>query len=241
MQQVVKKTQQDKRKELRERIQEETLKHLYHKGEEEQATAIAKKFNLPYIDLSIVPIDAETVNSIPEEEAKKANLAVIYKAGKKFQIAVTNPESYETKKLLEKLKKEEGINYSLVVVSKESLKKAWANYGRATITETFESQAMTLKEKELTEFEKGISNLIELKKRISEIHTTEIFNIIMAGALKTNASDVHIEPNVDYIRLRYRIDGVLQDVIKLPIKVQKVIVSSRRRSTAAAAAGCPSV
>jgi len=113
----------------------------------------------------------------------------------------------------------------LVVVSIDSLKKAWANYERGTITETFESQAMSLKEKDLTEFERGISNLIELKKRISEIHTTDIFNVIMAGALKTKASDVHIEPGSDSIRLRYRIDGVLQDIIELPMKIQRIIVS----------------
>jgi len=67
--------------------------------------------------------------------------------------------------------------------------------------------------------------LIDLKKRISKINTTEIFNIIMAGAIKTKTSDVHIEPNADYIRLRYRIDGVLQDIIKLPMSVHKIIVS----------------
>jgi type IV pilus assembly protein PilB len=222
---TAKNTNQDEKRRLKEKLREKTIKHLYHKSEEERATALAKKSNLSYVDLSIIPIDAETVNSIPEEKAKEANLAVIYKVGKKYQIAVADPENYKTKKLLEELKKKENINYSLVVVSEDSLKKAWANYGRSTVTETFESQAMLLKKEDLTEFEKGINNLIELKKRISEINTTEILNIIMAGAIKTNSSDIHIEPNVDYIRLRYRIDGVLQDIVNLPKKTHRVIVS----------------
>ena len=213
------------KKELKEKIQRETLKRLYHKSEEEKATAIANKFGLSYIDLSMIPINAETVNSIPEEEAIKANLAVVHKVGKKLQIAVVDPENYETKKLLEKLKKEGGINYSLVVVSMDGLKRAWSNYNFETVTEVFESQEMSLKKEDLTDFEKGINNIIELKKRISEIHTTEIFNIIIAGAIKTKSSDVHIEAGFDYIRLRYRIDGVLQDITKLPKKTHRTILS----------------
>jgi type IV pilus assembly protein PilB len=215
----------DEKKELQEKIQDETLKRLYHKSEEGKATSVARKFNLPYIDLSLIPVDAETVNSIPEEDAKKGNLAVIYKAGKKFQVAILDPDNYETKKYLKKMKEEEGINYNLVVVSKDSLEKAWASYKFSMITEKFEDQGVLLKKEDLTEFEKGINTIINLKKRISEINTTEIFNIILAGAIKTNSSDIHIEPNIDYIRLRYRVDGVLQDIIKLPKKVHRIIVS----------------
>ncbi len=215
----------NQKKELREKIQDETIKRLYHKSEEERATAVANKFNLPYIDLSLIPVEAEIINSIPEEDARKANVAVIHKVGKKFQIAVIDPEKYETKKLLEKIKKEEGINYNLVIVSQDSLKKAWASYKIGTVTEKFEDDGISLKKEDLTEFEKGINSIINLKKKVSEINTTEIFNIIMAGAIKTKSSDVHIEPNLDYIRIRYRVDGVLQDIVKLPKKVHRIIVS----------------
>ena len=226
MQQLTnKRIDRDKKKETKEKIQDETVRTLYHKSEEERATAMAKKFNLPYVDLSLIPIDAETVTSIPEEEAKKAELAVIYKVGKRFQIAVVDPENYETKKILDKMKKEDGVNYNIVIVSKDSLRKAWANYDFKTITETFEKQAMSLKEKDLTEFEKGVHSLIELKKRVLELQTTEMFNIIIAGAIKTKASDVHIEPCKEYVRLRYRIDGVLQEIVNLPKGAHKTIIS----------------
>ena len=226
MQQLTnKRIDRNKKREVKEKIQDETVRTLYHKSEEERATATAKKFNLPYVDLSLIPIDAETVTSIPEEEAKKAELAVIYKVGKRFQIAVVNPENYETKKILEKMKKEDGVNYNIVIVSKDSLRKAWANYDLNTIAETFEKQAMSLKEKDLTEFEKGVHSLIELKKRVLELQTTEMFNIIIAGAIKTKASDVHIEPCREHVRLRYRIDGVLQEIVNLPKGAHKTIIS----------------
>ena len=225
MQHVTKINNKSQKKELREKIQDETIKRLYHKSEEERATAVAKKFELPYVDLSLMPVEAETVNSVPEEEARKADAVVIYKVGKKFQIAVLDPENYETKKFLHNLKEKEGISYNLVIVSRDSIKKAWTSYKVGTVTETFEDRGLSLKKEDLTEFEKGINNIIDLKKRITEINTTEIFNIIVAGAIKTNSSDIHIEPNLDYIRLRYRVDGVLQDIVKLPKKVHRTIVS----------------
>lgn len=226
MQQITdKKNDRKQNKQLQEKIQRETIENLYHKSEEERAMALANKLKLSYVDLNLIPINAEAVNAVSEEDAKKAEVAVIYKVGKRFQIAMLDPENYETKKFLEKLKKEREINYSMVIVSKYSLRKAWLNYDSDTITETFESQAMYLEKKDLTEFEKGIHGLVELKKRISELQTTEIFNIIVAGAIKTKTSDIHIEPYGDYVRIRYRIDGVLQEIVNLPKAVHKIVVS----------------
>ncbi|MDD3191098.1 MAG: GspE/PulE family protein [Candidatus Pacebacteria bacterium] len=223
--QVTQNNDRDENQEVRERIQNETLKKLYRKSEEERAQKLAEQNKLPYLDLNIIPIDADTVSAIPEEKATKANLAVIYKIGKKYQIAVADPENFETKKLLQEMKEKEGIAYNLVVVSSDGLRKAWNNYQFKNFTETYEDRGVSIKEEDLTDFEKGITGLIDLKKRISEINTTEIFNIIIAGAVKTNASDVHIEPDKEYIRLRYRIDGVLQDIVRFPKNVHKTIIS----------------
>ncbi|MFA7169464.1 MAG: type II/IV secretion system protein [Candidatus Paceibacterota bacterium] len=217
--------EKEERDDLRDKIQKETLRQLYQKSEEERAMQLAAKVKLPYVDLNIIPIDAETVNSIPEEEAIAANMAVIYRVGKKYQIAISDPENLETKKFLEELREKEGIIYNLVIVSPDGLKRAWNSYKFKSFTENFEDKGVSLKSGDLTDFEKGITGLIDLKKRILEINTTEIFNIIVAGAVKTRASDIHIEPDKEYIRLRYRIDGVLQDIVKFPKNVQKTIIS----------------
>lgn len=215
----------EEEKELRQRIQDETLKQLYRRNAEERATKLAEKYGLPYVDLNIMPIEAETVSAIPEEIARKANLAVIYKVGKKYQIAVSDPDNIETRKVLEELRDKEGISFNIAVVSPDGLERAWKSYRFKNFTDAFEEQGVTLKKEDLTDFEQGISGLIDLKKRIAEINTTEIFNIIVAGAVKTKASDIHIEPEKDAVRLRYRIDGVLQDIVKFPKNVHKTIIS----------------
>ncbi|MDD3006566.1 MAG: type II/IV secretion system protein [Candidatus Pacebacteria bacterium] len=215
----------EERNNLRDSVQKETLRQLYQKSAEEKAMSMATENNLPYVDLHVIPTNPETVNAIPEEKAIKANMAIIYRVGKKWQIAVSDPEDIETKKMLEYLKTTEGITYNLVVVSEDGLKKAWEQYRFKTVTDNFENEGVSLKSGDLTDFEKGITGLIDLKKRIAEINTTEIFNIILAGAVKTRASDIHIEPDKETIRLRYRIDGVLQDIVKFPKSVHKTIIS----------------
>ncbi len=67
-------------------------------------------------------------------------------------------------------------------------------------------------EKKIDEIGKEIKNLSDLKDRISKTATTEILEIIFAGALKTEASDIHFEPQEKGVRLRFRTDGVLQDM-----------------------------
>ncbi len=226
MTQVVQQQQDPgQKKQVREKIREETIKRLRHKSQEEKASALAKKLNLPYVDLNLIPIEMEVVASIPEEIAKKGGLAAIYKVGRKLQIAAVDPENYETKKAIEKLTKEEKNDCKLIVVSQDSLDRAWESYRQATVVENFEDQQISLKTKELTEFEKGIYDLIELKQKITEVQTTETLNIIIAGAIKTRASDIHLESASDHIRLRYRIDGVLQDIVHFPKEVRKFIIS----------------
>jgi len=217
--------EKEEREGLRDKIQQDTLRQLYQKSEEEKAMRVAAEHKLPYGDLNIIPLDPETVNCVPEDKAIKAHLAVIYRVGKKYQIAVSEPENLETQKLLEDLKTKEGVTYNLVVVSEDGLRKVWNNYRFKTFTDNFEEKGVSLKTEDLTDFEKGITGLIDLKKRIAEINTTEIFNIVLAGAVKTRASDIHIEPEKDTIRLRYRIDGVLQDIVRFPKNVHKTIIS----------------
>ncbi len=217
--------EQEERNLVRDKVQEDTLQQLYQKSEAEKAMRVAADHKLPYVDLNVIPMDPETVHSIPEEKAMKAGAAVIYRVGKKYQIAVMDPDNPDTVKLLDDLKTKEGIAYNLVVVSEAGLRKAWEKYRFKTVVDNFEEKGVSLKSEDLTDFEKGITGLIDLKKRIAEINTTEIFNIILAGAVKTRASDVHIEPDKETIRLRYRIDGVLQDIVKFPKNVHKTIIS----------------
>ncbi len=208
-----------------ERKQRETIERLHRISEEEEASRRAQKLGFPYIDLSIIPIESETVAILPEEQARKGLAAVIQKAGKNLRLAVLDPQNSITKEVMDKLKKEQGFNLKIFVVSRASLEKAWKCYRTKTLSEVHEEQKIYLREEELTEFEKGMRDITELKQRITEISTTEVLNIIIAGAIKMDASDIHLEPYEKETRLRYRIDGVLHNIVQLSKKVYPLLLS----------------
>jgi len=208
-----------------ERKQRETIERLHRISEEEEASRRAQKLGFPYIDLSIIPIESETVAILPEEQARKSLAAVIQKAGKNLRLAVLDPQNSITKEVMDKLKKEQGFNLKIFVVSRASLEKAWKCYRTKTLSEVHEEQKIYLREEELTEFEKGMRDITELKQRITEISTTEVLNVIIAGAIKMDASDIHLEPYEKETRLRYRIDGVLHNIVQLSKKVYPLLLS----------------
>jgi type IV pilus assembly protein PilB len=202
-----------------------TLKKLSKTSEEEQAASLAKNNNLLYVDLNIFPISGDDIRALPEVEAIRYQIAVFQKAGKNVRIAIVNPTDPDVIEYLKKLQKENGWNIRLYVVSTSSLQKAINKYKEVPLLDNLEHYRVSLTGKDLEEFDQEFKDLLELKKRIREIPTTEIVAIVMAGAVKMKASDIHFEPQEEEVRLRYRIDGVLQDVGYLPLDIYRFILS----------------
>lgn len=201
------------------------LKKMRKLSEEDQAAALAKSYKFPYMDLSLLPIDAETVKLLPEEKSAQFKIAIFQKAGKKVKIALTEPGSRESFDYLKKLQEEKGWVFSCFVVSNSSFEKAFKKYKEITFLENLDLYHMSLKGNDLKSFEKKFGGLLKLKQRIKEISTTEIISTIMSGSIKMKASDVHLETQENQFRLRYRIDGVLQDIGIFPLDVYSSILS----------------
>lgn len=201
------------------------LRRLKKESEEEWAATAAKNHNLFYIDLNIFPVSGDDIRAIPEEEARRFQTAVFQKAGKNIRMAIINPADQETLGYVKKIQKENGWNIRLYVVSSSSLNKTLNKYKETPLLESLEHYRLSLTGKDLEEFEKEFSDLLELKKRIREIPTTQIVSTIMAGAVKMRASDIHFEPQEEEVRLRYRLDGVLQDIGNLPLDIYRFILS----------------
>lgn len=204
---------------------EKVIKRLRRKTEEEQAYTLAAITQFPYIDLYIVPVDINDVRIIPEEDSKKYQLGVFYKSGKKINVAITDPYNVEAADYLAKIKEEKGLEIKVFVVSPSSLKKIWKKYQDNPLLETMDYFSLNLTGKDLEEFENKFADLLKLKERSDEIPTTEVINVIISGAVKMNASDIHFEPQKESVRMRYRIDGVLQDIGFFPHTLYKTILS----------------
>lgn len=202
------------------------LSKMRRRSEEEEASQFAKKLGLVYLDLNIFPVDQENIKFIPEEDAVKFQVAVIRKLGKDVKIAALDPSNEGTREYLKNLETSQGISMELFVVSKTSLERALENYKKIKLTDVLDLMRMNLTGKDLENFENELKSLVDLEKRIREIPVTEVMNVIIAGAMKMRSSDIHFEPQREgRVRLRYRIDGVLQTVADLPINIYPSILS----------------
>jgi type IV pilus assembly protein PilB len=200
---------------------QEKLAQLQRKAEEKRAKQLADKLNLPYLDLRIAPIESAALGLVSEEKAKKAKLAVLQKKGQQLWLTNQDPNNALAKKILDELKKA-GYQINLFISSASGLKRAWAGYQELASQSTKKITGKIEIESELLEkLGKEIKNLDDIKKQIERMSTSQasaIVEIILAGGLQTNASDVHLETSADETNLRYRLDGLLQDVVFLSPK-----------------------
>ncbi|HLC95683.1 MAG TPA: ATPase, T2SS/T4P/T4SS family, partial [Patescibacteria group bacterium] len=200
------------------------LKKMRDASVEEQASLLAKKNGLQYIDLHVFPLDTEDVLLIPEGDAKQYHCVLFNKKGLMARFAILDPTDQETTRYIQKLAEERDWKTELFVVSVPSLERAWQQYAKRTFIDNLDLVRVSLNDSDVAKFEKDFGELISLKENRS-LNTSRAMEIILSGARKLHASDVHLEPEESGIRLRYRIDGVLQEIGKLPQGLYQLLTS----------------
>lgn len=196
---------------------EKKLLEIQVSAEDAKYKNLADSLGLPYSDLKTVPIDNEALSTVSEEEAHKAGVAVIYRKDHKLVVATADPSNPEAVALIDKLKEDHEV--SIIITNPRSLQYVLGKYQNIKKAEIFEIGAIDIHESELNRLEKEINSIADIKGLVKKVTTTGLLEIIMAGALKIGASDVHFEPESKVIRLRYRMDGILNDVMELDPRV----------------------
>jgi len=210
--------------------QKTKLEEFKKKEMEDIAQILSQKYGLPYINLLLIPINIDALKLISEENATKGFMAAFQKVGKILKIALKNPNIEITDIVLNGLKKD-GYKPELFLASDNSLKKAWEYYKDIPVYTEAKYGIVEISGEKIDEFGKTSSNLDDFKKTIDEKlskekrGTTEILEIILSAALKTDASDIHFEPEERGVRLRLRLDGVLMDLLVLPPAVYNYLLS----------------
>ena len=202
---------------------EKKLAGLRQMEEEDKYKVLAKSLNLPYSDLKSAPIDTDALSVLNEEEARSVNMAVIFRKDSKLVVAVLDPNNPATQNVISRLKTDHEVG--IIVTNRHSLQNVFKRYQASKKAEVFEIGAIELDEEEVNRLESEINNVSDIKNRIKNLSVTGLLNLIIAGALKTEASDIHLEPEAGQIRLRYRLDGLLHDVAFLEVSSYEKIVS----------------
>jgi len=215
-------TNEDLEKE-KERKLNEKLTKLKENALERVAESKAQWLGIPYIDLKGFPIDKEAMLLISKENAKLGKIIPFYEKDNILKIAVVDVDDKKTEEIINLLKKEK-FEISIFLISEVSFKYAFNFYSKILVVKkTIEK--IEISEEELKKASGMVGSVSDLKSLIRKVSTTEVINVIFAGAMLTNSSDIHIEPEEEEVALRYRIDGVLQEITKVSQQAYLKILS----------------
>jgi len=192
------------------------LQSMAREDEEKHAKEAAKRLKLPYINLVNYSFAPDVMAIIPEAQANALGVVAYLKAANTVRVASNNPQNPALKKLLDDLKIATKNEFLVSFCSPTSIRYGLGLYSILVPAKPKEEKVEVTVEKE-TKFEEEIETLEQLKEKITKVSTSELLDVIFAGAIKLDASDIHIEPGEANFRIRYRIDGVLQEVAVLPM------------------------
>jgi len=183
-------------------------------AEERDAQRRADKLKLPYIDLRPTPVQVEALGLVDEEKARAAQCAPVTMRRKDVIIAAYDPAIPAIAKIVKDLT-EKGYHPMLVVCSLNSLAIAWASYRYVIKRGVKITGEVELSAKDVSEAQEKFKSLKDISRSIeefSEAQASQLLNLVLLGAAVSRASDIHIEPSSGGGRLRYRIDGELNDI-----------------------------
>lgn len=214
-----------------EEKQEKGMTDLKEQQEEDLIKVLAEeKYNLPYVNLSDLSIENEALRIISEKDAIDKKIAPFKILGKDVYVAVRSPIENEMAQIKNKLM-ENGYVVHFYMASIKSLEKVWERYTEISFASESKAGTISIPQEVLKKIMSHVKNINDIKESVTKTlgdntHTTsKILEIAIGGAISINASDIHFEPEEDFVRLRFRLDGVLQEVIQIPHSAHKLINS----------------
>ncbi len=173
---------------------------------------IASYFKIPFIDLEVRFISPDILFLIPEPVAQAHEVVAFEKQNEKLKLATLDPENLET---FEFIKRKTNLDLEIYLTTPSSL---------ATILKQYR-KGLELEFKELEEKSTKIFEDKRLEKLAHDLPIVRIVNTFLEYAIFEGASDIHIEPGEKQIIVRYRIDGILREVMSLPSILQAGLVA----------------
>jgi type IV pilus assembly protein PilB len=190
--------------------------------EQNLAKVLSIQWGLPYVQLGSVEIDPDVVKAIPQHIAHRHKVLAIERTKRKIKLAIADPLNVVA---LDDVRLVTGLELEQVVAAEEDIMAAINRYytGGVDLDEAMR-QAVTA-DVDITE-EKGEDlSVQELRTLTEEAPVVRLVNLIISQAISDAASDIHMEPHRRSVQVRYRVDGLLHDVMTPPKQLQSAIVS----------------
>jgi type IV pilus assembly protein PilB len=189
--------------------------------ENELTEFVAKQYGVPSINLDDFDIEAEVTQLIPEEVALKHTVIPVNRAGSTLILATSDPSNIFA---LDDIKFLTGYSIQPVVAAEEAIKRAIEkHYDQSANMDEFMAG---FDDTDIDVVQDGDDlEADELRTEAEDAPVVKLVNMILTEAIKQVASDIHVEPYEKDFRVRYRIDGVLYEIMKPPLKLKNAITS----------------
>jgi len=194
-----------------------------HVKEQDLLALLVRELNIPFINLSKYKIDSELQEIVPERIARQYNIVPLSLLEYTLTIALSDPFNIF---VVDDLKNITGKEIDIVMSTNAEIAKAIdAYYGvedEATVTEL--SKDIQIEDFEIVSEQERSEDSDGVIDESEKAPIIRMVNLVIKEAIRRRASDIHIEPEADGMRVRYRIDGVLQDILNIPKENQNAVV-----------------
>lgn len=193
------------------------LEKTRRESEERDAERRALEAGVSYINLGTQPIETDALELFSEAKARELKVATIEKKGDLVVFVALDPKSDSAKAAIKELE-EKGLKLKTFGVSQVSLDRAWDFYKFVSVKTAAISGRIDVDKERMEGLMQKLVNLELVNTEIQnfdfkKFSTAQILEIVLAGALRNRASDIHFEAARSAVKLRYRIDGDLHDVV----------------------------
>ena len=183
------------------------------------ALSASQEFGVPLLDIGALDIDLDVVKSVKADLIKKHSAFPIFKRGKRLYVALSDPTNLQA---LDEIKFAVGINTEAVLVEEDKLAKSIEK----TLEEMEGGLGKEMEDGDDLEDLEGLETASEeapaggaSDSEVDDAPVVRFVNKVLLDAIKKGASDLHFEPYEKFYRVRFRIDGILQEVAKPPLSL----------------------
>jgi len=189
--------------------------------ESELTSFLSKQYGVPAINLSDFDVDQDVISLVPKEVAEKHCLVPFNRSGSTISVAMSDPSNIFA---VDDIKFITGYNVEVMVASEQAIRDSIERY--YTRGPSYEEVMEGFDDEEIDYGEEAEDvDVVDLERDAEEAPVVKLVNLILVDAIKKGASDIHLEPYEKEFRVRYRIDGVLYEVMKPPLKLKNAITS----------------
>ncbi|MBC7963088.1 MAG: type IV-A pilus assembly ATPase PilB [Steroidobacteraceae bacterium] len=189
--------------------------------EENLTSFLSRQYGVPSVNLADYEIDPVVIKIIPPEVVQKYQLVPVNRAGATLIVAVSDPSNLFA---LEDIKFMTGYNIEMVVASERDIKASIDKYYDQSASLADVMSDLDVEDMEIVGDDEEI-DVGSLERATEDAPVVKMVNAILQDAIRKKASDIHIEPYEKVFRVRYRIDGILYEVMKPPLKLKNAITS----------------